>query len=186
MGRYDEVFNRVIGEEGVFSADPRDKGNWTGGAVGVGELVGTKYGITWPFLQDAIRAGRVEPGAGIRDLTLDQAKAAYGALVWDKLGCGYLSPPLDDFVFDFAVNSGVSAAARALQRAVGALPDGVVGQQTIVKLRLHPVRDVLRSVFVERAMVFSHSPQLDAYGHGWFARLFDKTWLAACEAGKEA
>ena len=42
---FDEVFARLIGHEGGYSADPKDPGNWTGGRPGVGKLLGTKYGI---------------------------------------------------------------------------------------------------------------------------------------------
>ena len=32
--------------EGGFTNDPNDRGNWTSGKIGVGELKGTKYGIS--------------------------------------------------------------------------------------------------------------------------------------------
>jgi len=41
---FDLAFDRVIGHEGGYTDDPRDRGNWTGGATGRGELKGTKYG----------------------------------------------------------------------------------------------------------------------------------------------
>ena len=54
-------------EEGTLSLDPTDTGNWTGGAVGRGTLVGTKYGISaasYPTLEhrgaDA-RSGQRDP-----------------------------------------------------------------------------------------------------------------------------
>ena len=53
MGVFDVIFDRVLGHEGGFQADPRDRGNWTGGEVGKGELKGTKYGVaamTYPEL----------------------------------------------------------------------------------------------------------------------------------------
>jgi len=50
-------------QEGGFQNNPNDHANWTGGQVGVGTLVGTKYGITCLDL----------PGISIKDLTPDQA-----------------------------------------------------------------------------------------------------------------
>ena len=38
-------FDRVIGHEGLFQNDRDDRGNWTSGKIGVGELKGTKFGI---------------------------------------------------------------------------------------------------------------------------------------------
>ena len=38
--------NLTLNVEGGYQCDPDDKGNWTGGNVGVGLLKGTKYGIS--------------------------------------------------------------------------------------------------------------------------------------------
>ena len=51
--------------EGGFQKMHNDRANWTGGQVGVGTLVGTKYGITCLDLR----------GVDIQNLTLDQAVA---------------------------------------------------------------------------------------------------------------
>lgn len=42
---FDVVFERLMPHEGGFQCDPKDRGNWTGGRVGVGELKGTNRGI---------------------------------------------------------------------------------------------------------------------------------------------
>ena len=44
--KFEDAFARLIGNEGEFDDSPKDRGNWTGGAIGVGELRGTKYGIS--------------------------------------------------------------------------------------------------------------------------------------------
>ena len=49
MITFDEAFDRLISHEGGYSEDPRDSGNWTGGAQGVGQLKGTKFGIASSF-----------------------------------------------------------------------------------------------------------------------------------------
>jgi hypothetical protein len=43
---FDRAFEETIGLEGGFSRNPDDNGNWTGGRRGLGELKGTKYGIS--------------------------------------------------------------------------------------------------------------------------------------------
>lgn len=168
MTRFDEIFERVIGHEGKLSMDPNDRGNWTGGQIGVGELLGTKYGIS----------AAANPDLDIRNLTIEQAKDRARARYWDPIRGDELGMPLDEFVFDFAYNSGPKRAAAALQRAVGTLPDGVIGPKTLAALKARSKRDVLRLVFVERAMVFALDPTDAYHGPGWFARLFDKTELA--------
>ena len=159
MSRFDDVFERVIGHEGGYSADSNDPG---------GE---TKFGIS----------KRAYPKLNIAALTLEDAKVIYQTDYWDKIMGPSLPQPIDEFVFDFAVNSGVQAAATALQGAVGALRDGRIGPKTIEAVKRTPGRNILRLLFVERAMVFALSPKDNLYGRGWFARLFDKTELALRE-----
>ena len=38
---FEKSFGRVFRNEGGFQKDPKDRGNWTSGKVGVGELKGT-------------------------------------------------------------------------------------------------------------------------------------------------
>ena len=50
---FDKAFDRLIGHEGEFTNDPKDRGNWTTGVIGRGQLKGTKFGIsamTYPHL----------------------------------------------------------------------------------------------------------------------------------------
>jgi len=159
MSRFDDVFERVIGHEGGYSNDSNDPG---------GE---TKFGIS----------KRAYPKLNIATLTLEDAKVIYQTDYWDKIMGSALPVPIDEFVFDFAVNSGVQTAATALQGAVGALRDGNIGPKTIEAVKRTPGRNILRLLFVERAMVFALSPKDNLYGRGWFARLFDKTELALRE-----
>jgi lysozyme family protein len=107
------------------------------------------------------------------DLPLDVAKDIYKKRYWDAIGGDQLPFCVAEFLFDFAVNSGVPAAAIALQHAVGALPDGAVGPKTIALAAKVPPRHILRLVFVARAKVMAHSPKLPKYENGWFARLYD-------------
>jgi hypothetical protein len=43
---FDRTFEQTIGLEGGFSRDADDNGSWTGGRKGLGDLKGTKYGIS--------------------------------------------------------------------------------------------------------------------------------------------
>ncbi|MFH4425265.1 glycosyl hydrolase 108 family protein [Vibrio alginolyticus] len=43
---FDKLFDRIMGHEGGLSLNPKDRGNWTSGIVGVGELKGSKYGVS--------------------------------------------------------------------------------------------------------------------------------------------
>ena len=156
MSRFDEVFARVIGHEGGHVDDKSDPG---------GE---TKFGIS----------KRAYPDEDIKALTIERAKALYRRDYWDKIRGDELAPAIDEFTFDFAVNSGVRTASESLQGAVGALRDGRIGPKTIAALKQRKQRDVIRLMFVDRAMVFALNQNDRLYGRGWFARLFDVTELA--------
>jgi len=168
MSRFDAVVEVLGIREGELSLDPRDDGNWTGGRQGVGRLKGTKFGI----------AANSYPDVDIPILTWAAAKAIYRRDYWDRIRADELGQPLDEYLFDLAVNSGARRAAQILQAAVGTLQDGVIGPKTLAAVKARPVRDVLRLVFVERAMIFALSPRDSIYGRGWFGRLFDTTETA--------
>jgi lysozyme family protein len=74
---FPRAFAALIGPEGDYSAVREDPGNWTGGAVGHGLRRGTKYGISAASF----------PTLDIQGLTLEQARAIYRALYWDRMGC---------------------------------------------------------------------------------------------------
>lgn len=158
--RFDDVFAHVVGEEGGYSNDRRDPG---------GE---TKFGIS----------KRSYPLVDIANLTLDQAKAIYQRDYWERIRGDELPQPIDEFTFDFAVNSGIEHAAESLQGAVGALRDGTIGPKTVEAAKSHDPLRVLRLMFVDRAMLFALNPNDKLYGRGWFARLFDRTLSAIKEA----
>jgi len=119
---FDTAFQTLINpqHEGGYSIVRNDPGNWTGGSVGVGVLKGTKYGIS----------AKAYPNLDIVNLTIPQAKAIYYPDYWLAAGCDKVPPVVAYQVFDAAVNNGVGAARRFLQRAAGVAQDGVIGPVT--------------------------------------------------------
>lgn len=122
---FDQCFQALIKNEGGLSLDPRDRGNWTSGKVGVGELKGTKYGIS----------AMSYPELDIGELTLQDAKTIYKRDYWDAVGCDLLPDLIAFDVFDMAVNSGQGAAIRALQKILFVPVDGIMGEKTRSTLR---------------------------------------------------
>ena len=164
ISTFDVAFANVVGTEGGYNnRDPKaDPG---------GE---TKFGIS----------KRSYPDEDIPNLQLDRAKFLFKRDFWDVINGDNLHPIIAEFLFDFAVHSGALRAARALQHAVGALPDGVVGVKTLALVGRCPPRQILRLVFVERACVMAEAPNYEYNKHGWFARLYDKTEQAVLRLGK--
>lgn len=164
---FDLAFDRLIKHEGGFSDDPRDLGNWTGGAVGVGELKGTKFGI----------AAHSYPYLDIKNLNLAQAKEIYRRDFWDILGNAH--PAIKFQLFDAAVNHGRGNAIRFLQRAVRVADDGRWGQVSQSALIAMDHNDVLLRFVAYRLKFWAALKTFDTYGRGWTNRGGDNLLFAA-------
>lgn len=164
--RFEQAFAATVGEEGAFGDDRRDRGNWTGGRVGVGELRGTKYGVS----------AAAYPTLDIRALTLDGARAIYRRDYWDRCRCGAMPAELAGALFDAAVNSGAGGAVKMLQRALGVTDDGAIGPRTVeavlrVAARPEGGRELLDLFHAERLLVMAGDPAWPTYGRGWARRV---------------
>jgi lysozyme family protein len=109
MDLYDRIFKTIVNVEGGFTKNPKDRGNWTSGVIGRGELKGTKYGIS----------AMAYPHLDIKNLTVEQAKDIYYRDYWLKAGCHQLPADAALLLFDMAVNSGVGAALKNYAEANG-------------------------------------------------------------------
>jgi lysozyme family protein len=113
----DALIERVIEREGGFVNHPADRGG------------ATNMGIT----QGTLAAWRGHPVTvdQVRMLSRDEAAAIYRANYFVKPGFDCVpDPQVQELLFDYAVNAGPAAAAAALQKAVGAGMDGVIGPKT--------------------------------------------------------
>lgn len=164
MPTFDDAFAIIIGEEGGYSADPRDPGNWTGGSPDKGELRGTKYGI----------AAHVYPDLDIANLTLEQAKAVYRRDYWDHVRGDELPWPLALYVFDAAVNQGPAVAIFLLQDALGVQSDGLLGPITLAAAKTATARRMDKFMAL-RARRYVATRNFNVFGTGWFTRLFSVT-----------
>lgn len=99
-GDWERVRAFRIRWEGGFQNYSWDIGNWTGGKVGVGELKGTKYGIS----------AASYPDLDIENLTLAEADAIYFRDYWQASGASELPWPGNLIVFDTAVLHGTGTA----------------------------------------------------------------------------
>lgn len=104
LSNFPRCLAQILKHEGGFTKNPKDPGNWTGGKVGKGKLVGTKKGI----------AASANPGLDIPNLTDAQIAAIYRKNYFTPAGCEELPIGLDLAVFDPAVNAGVSRAKKWL------------------------------------------------------------------------
>ncbi|MGE4321732.1 MAG: glycoside hydrolase family 108 protein [Sphingobium sp.] len=143
-GRYAAEVARLRVREGGYVDDAADRGG------------ATKYGISLRFLVaegaidldddgladfDLDMDGDID-GADIRLLTWGDAKYLYHRCFWLRLDADSFGRPVGEMLFDQAVNGGLAAARKMLQRAINAcllqyrlnLPalkiDGAIGDKT--------------------------------------------------------
>lgn len=166
---YDDAFARVIGHEGKFQADYHDRGNWTTGKIGEGELKGTKFGVS----------AMSYPHLDIRNLTLDQAKGIYFQDFWLRVDGDKLHDALAYQLFDAAINHGVGTSIRLLQRAVDVAEDGALGPITRNAVMVWGVDDTLKRFNAERIEFFVKISTFDRYGRGWMRRVAHNLRYAA-------
>jgi lysozyme family protein len=104
MANFDPAFQFIIlKHEGGFQKMPNDKGNWTGGKIGVGELKGTKYGISASQF----------PDLDIENLTVAAAEDIYAGHYWFYDGVD--SQTLANKLADLGVLFGPSTVISILQ-----------------------------------------------------------------------
>lgn len=157
-----KVADLSIASEGGFTDDPRDRGNWTGGARGKGQLKGTKYGIA------ANTYGHLD----IKNLTRAQAVAIYKKDFWDKISGDRLPSGLDYAVFDYAINSGVAGGVKPLQRILGVGADGIMGGETLQAIEDYPVMELLIDKYMDSRLRFMKKLSTwSVHGKGWTTRV---------------
>lgn len=146
---FDDAFEKLVGHEGGYVDDRRDKG---------GE---TKFGIS----------ARSYPGEDIAGMTLERAKTIYARDYWGPAGCDALPDAAKLQVFDMAVNSGVKTAVRTLQRAVGATADGVLGPLTLQAIQSMPAPRFVARFNGARLAYMAALTDWPAFGRGWANRI---------------
>jgi lysozyme family protein len=165
--KFDEAFEKLIGNEGSYSGNSNDSGNWTGGKISSGTLKGTKYGIS----------AASYPSIDIKNLTLEQAKGIYIKDYWNKLGLDRLPPEMAFDMFDTAVNSGVSRAIKLLQHTVGTIEDGIIGPKTL-DIASDFIPSVLKMRFnANRLLFMTNLNAWDDFGKGWARRVANNMLL---------
>lgn len=148
---FDQAVMLVIESEGGYACDPRD----SGGA--------TRWGIS----------ARAYPGEDIMHLTVQRAIELYRRDYWGPAGCDAVPDALRYPLLDMAVNQGVRAAIRSLQRAAGAFEDGVLGPRTLQAMQMSPPDKLVLRFAAARLARYCQAgeDQWQRFGRGWVARV---------------
>ena len=153
---FEAAVDFVLAAEGGLVEDPSDPGGLT------------KFGISQ----------RAYPNLNIRELTIDDAKALYRKDYWDRCSCDKLPAGIAFVVFDAAVNQGVSASIRMLQRALNVNEDGVIGAATLSAAAGQTPAAIIAEMVARRCVAYALSPLAASDGLGWFRRLAKAHQLA--------
>jgi lysozyme family protein len=146
---FDTAFDRLIGHEGAYVNNPKDPG---------GE---TKWGIS----------KREYPQLNIKALTREDARLIYRKDFWSRIKADQLSDGVAYQTFDFAVNSGIGVAIRALQRAVDVADDGVWGPVSEKAAKRQSESDTIMRLCAERLEFMTRLSTWPTFGRGWARRI---------------
>ena len=163
--------DRLLSHEGGYSRDRNDPGNWTGGAVGVGTLKGTKFGV----------AANTYPHLDIKNLTRDQAIAIYRRDFWDRARCDRLPGAVAFQLLDGAVNSGIAQASRWLQRAARVADDGLIGPVSLAAIKATDPNDLVYRFNADRIEFMTRLKNWKHHGAGWMRRIAQNLRFAAID-----
>lgn len=165
----DDLIDRLLEREGGYVNHPADRGG------------PTNYGIT----QETLSRWRGKPVTAFQVQTMQKAEARqiYKDQYFDRPGFGAIADPeLQEFVFDYAVNSGPAAAAKGLQTALKGMGlytggiDGGFGPQSQAAVRAcRNVPELYYRTKCERYELFlrfiARDPGQSVFATGWANRM---------------
>lgn len=162
----------VLRKEGGYVDHPRDPGGATNHGISL------RYALRLGRLLDLDNDGDVD-AADIRLISPKVAADIYRKDFWRAVRADDLPPAIAIVAFDAAVNCGAPAAARWLQQAVGATPDGAIGPRTLAAVAAADPRAAVQEMLALRMVHHANQPTIRNFGLGWFRRLAALALFAA-------
>ena len=147
----------LLKHEGGYVNHPQDPG---------GE---TNMGVTRNAWEEYI--GHPAKESAMRNLTVEQIIPFYKRKYWNAVKADNLPSGVNYAVFDAAVNSGPGRAAKWLQEAVGAFPDGAIGPKTLEAVNAMSPADVINAMCDTRQKFLEDLQTFKIFGKGWTRRV---------------
>ena len=148
----------ILAYEGGFVNHPKDPGG------------ATNQGIT-QRTYDAYRRRIGHATQSVRLIDNVERDTIYRVQYWDVIRGDDLPGGVDAAVYDFAVNSGPSRAAKYLQKIVGVKQDGVIGLQTLDALARMDSTQVIGRLCADRMAFLRGLKTWGTFGKGWSRRV---------------
>lgn len=132
----------------------------------------TKYGI----------AQNSHPDIDVAALDLSGAQDIYYREYWLAGVCPKLTPAVAIIHFDGCVNHGSGRARKFLQRSVGAVEDGAIGNKTLAAVASTPEEKIINSLSQIRTQFYrdivNNDPSQSKFLNGWLTRISEVTAYA--------
>jgi lysozyme family protein len=154
---FELCLSHLLQHEGGYVNHPQDPGGRT------------NLGVTQTVWEDWIDRSVSEDE--MKALTPSKVAPLYQELYWDRIKADKLPSGVDYLVFDAAVNSGVSRAAKWLQTTVGAVADGAIGEQTLKQVLLTNPLMVIDKYTAIRLEFLKGRSTWPTFGKGWERRV---------------
>lgn len=152
-------FALVLAHEGGWSDNPNDPGG------------ATMKGVTLATFRRYVKPNATK--TDLRNITDEQLATVYRKHYWDVVSGSELPDGVDYAVFDFAVNSGPSRAAKYLQKVVGTPQDGRIGPATLKAVRAKMHATVIHELCDDRMAFLKRLDTWKTFGKGWTRRVTD-------------
>ena len=153
---FEECLEMLLEHEGGYVNNENDRGGMT------------NLGVTRRVYEDWVDRPVTEQE--MRDLTPEDVAPIYKKNYWDRVRADDLPAGLDWACFDWAVNSGSSRPAKAVQRAVAAKPDGFIGAQTLQLVAEKEPEYIIDYVYTVRQAFYESLDDYKHFGRGWSRR----------------
>ena len=153
---FNKCLTMLLHHEGGFVNHPKDPGGMTN--LGVTKAVYDKW------------VGANSSEQEMRDLTPEDVAPIYKKNYWDRVKGDDLPSGVDWACFDWAVNSGSGRPAKALQRCVGATPDGAIGPMTLRAVADNEPKRLVEGVYTQRQKFYEDLKTFETFGRGWTRR----------------
>jgi lysozyme family protein len=160
----------VLDHEGGYVDHPEDPGGRTN--MGITQAVYEKY------------LGRNVTEEEMKNIKIEDVRIIYRENYWDRVKGDDLPSGIDFCVFDWAVNSGVSRASKALQKIVGVKDDGVIGPNTLKAVESANSQVVIERLTEAREDFYRRLSTFKTFGKGWLSRN-QKTAMSSLEMNQK-
>jgi lysozyme family protein len=109
----------------------------------------------------------------LKRITDEQVAKIYRSVYWNGIKGDDLPGGIDYAVLDFAVNSGPTRAAKALQAVLGVEQDGAIGPVTLAAARAADPIKVVKALCDQRMAFLRKLSNWPTFGKGWTSRVED-------------